>query len=122
MLKISYLSLVLFCAVFVVRGKILQKGQCSTLACVHATATLIEQLDFDIKPCDDFYGFACGNFDVEIRSANKETIINTQASINSNVIEYLMNILLKPLSDSATKLHKLSKKFFNSCSKIGKRF
>ena len=122
MLKISYLSLVLFCAVFVVPGRAVQSDQCYTLACVHASATLIEQLDFNIEPCEDFYGYACGNFDVEIRSADEETTLNTLASISSNVIEYLLNILLKPISDSATKLHKLSRKIFDSCSKIGKRF
>lgn len=119
MVKISCLSLVIFCAVFVRLGSA-KNEQCSTLACIHASATMIELLDEDFPPCDDFYGYACGNFDIEIRSADEETTINTLATVDNNVAEYLFNLLIKDPSDKEKKLHTLSKKFYKSCEKAGK--
>ncbi|CAO1337978.1 unnamed protein product [Diamesa tonsa] len=116
MVKISCLSLVIFCAVFVRLGSA-KNEQCSTLACIHASATMIELLDEDFKPCEDFYGYACGNFDIEIRSADEETTINTLATVDNNVAEYLFNLLIKDPSDNEKKLHTLSKKFYKSCEK-----
>ncbi|CAO1339746.1 unnamed protein product [Diamesa hyperborea] len=116
MVKFSCLSLVIFCAVFVRLGSA-KNEQCSTLACIHASATMIELLDEDFKPCEDFYGYACGNFDIEIRSADEETTINTLATVDNNVAEYLFNLLIKDPSDKEKKLHTLSKKFYKSCEK-----
>lgn len=118
MLKISCLSFVICFTIFVTLGSA-KNEQCSTLACIHASASMIELLDEDFDPCEDFYGYACGNFDIESRSADEETTINTLATIDNNVVEYLLNLLVKPLTDTEPKLHKLSKKFYNSCAKSG---
>lgn len=91
------------------------KDRCSTLSCVHSSATIIQRLNTDVNPCDDFYEYACGTFLEEQHTPDEKSTVNTLAQMTDKLTEYLLTLLLKPSEDNDPKLHKLAKTFFNAC-------
>lgn len=96
------------------------KDQCSTLSCVHSSATIIQRLDASVDPCDDFYQYACGTFLEEQHTPDEKTTVDTIALMSDKLTEYLLTLLTKPLTDEDTKLHKLAKTHFVSCMNTSK--
>ena len=119
MSKILHIILVIYSGFYVLTGA---AEQCTTLSCIHAAATMIEQMEFSIDPCEDFYEYACGNFDLEIRSADEETTINTFAEVENNMVEYLLTLFEDDNKIYTKKLHQLSIHMFKTCVKDGKIF
>jgi hypothetical protein len=39
---------------------------CNTPGCIRAANTLIQNMNSDINPCDDFYQYACGGFEERV--------------------------------------------------------
>jgi hypothetical protein len=39
-----------------------KQKKCSNLSCAHASAVMLQKLNDQLDPCDDFYKFACGDF------------------------------------------------------------
>lgn len=96
------------------------KDRCSTLSCVHSSATIIQKLNTEVDPCDDFYGFACGTFLEEQHTPDEKSTVDTIALMSDKLTEFLLTLLLKPSQEGDPKLHKLAKLFFNSCLDISK--
>lgn len=94
--------------------------RCSTLSCVHSSATIIKNLNTDYNPCDDFYEYACGTFVEEQHTPDEKTTVNTLNTMSDKLTEYLLTLLLKPSDGDEPKLHKLAKSFFDSCQDTGK--
>lgn len=109
------------CTFFAVLSTLITKSiaefdeRCSTLSCVHSSATIIQRLNSDIDPCEDFYEYACGTFLEEQHTPDEKSTVNTLAQMNDKLTEYLLTLLLKPSEDNEPKLHKLAKTFFNAC-------
>lgn len=98
------------------------KDRCSTLSCVHSSATIIQRLDASFDPCEDFYQYACGTFLEEQHTPDEKTTVDTIALMSDKLTEYLLTLLSKPVTDEDSKLHKLAKTFFNSCMDFSKFF
>ena len=95
------------------------EDRCSTLSCVHSSATIIKNLNPEINPCEDFYTYACGTFLEEQHTPDEKSTVNTLNQMNDKLTEYLLTLLLKPSLDNEPKLHKLAKSFFNTCQDTG---
>ncbi|CAO1339723.1 unnamed protein product [Diamesa hyperborea] len=115
MLIKTNLILLLFCALIVDNETLNSGERCSSISCVHASASILERLDLDIDPCDDFYGYACGNFAQEVHTPDEKSTVDTLALMNDKLNEYLLTVLTKPVLDTELKIHKLSKIMFQSC-------
>jgi neprilysin len=97
----------------------LQK-QCSTLSCVHSSAAVIQRLNSQVNPCDDFYEYACGTFLEEQHTPDEKSTVDTISLMSDKLTEYLLTLLLKPSDGSEPKLHKLARMLFNSCLNLSK--
>lgn len=96
------------------------KDRCTNLSCVHSSATILQKLNTNIKPCDDFYTYACGSFMEEQHTPDEKTTVDTFALMSDKLTEYLLTLLLQDPEGDKKKLHKLSRKLFNSCLDSGK--
>lgn len=113
MKKILLVSLLFLAAVTVSSDQI--SKQCSTLSCVHAAATVIQKLNTQVDPCDDFYEFACGSFIEQQHTPDEKSTVDTIALMTDKLTEYLLTLLLKESPEREAKLPKLAKALFNSC-------
>lgn len=120
MLVKTNLILILFCALILVSETLESEERCSSISCVHASATILEKLDLDIDPCDDFYDYACGNFAQEIHTPDEKSTVDTLALMNDKLNEYLLTVLTKSIHNTEPKIHKLCKIMFQSCENVGK--
>ncbi|KAG5674183.1 hypothetical protein PVAND_004166 [Polypedilum vanderplanki] len=95
---------------------ILSKARCSTLSCVHSSALILQKVDLDTKPCDDFYNFACGSYLAEQHTPDEKATVDTLRFMYEQLIEYLLRLFEHP-SESTTsqKIHKYAQNFFDSC-------
>lgn len=125
MLRTKCIVFVLFCALSVrAESPDIEDNnkRCSSLSCVHASASIVDLIDFEIDPCNDFFGYACGNFVEEVYTPDEKTTLDTLSLMNDKLTEYLLTLFSKPILETEPKIHKLSKHMFQSCEKLGKRF
>ena len=118
----------IFCALYVWPGstEIVEnadnKNRCTSLSCVHASASIIDLIETEIDPCNDFYGYACGNFVEEVFTPDEKSTLDTLTLMGDKLTEYLLTLYTKPILDTEPNIHKLSKRMFQSCEKFGKCF
>lgn len=110
---IAITSIFLLSLTFVSASNLVEK--CSTLSCVHASATMITKINYDVDPCEDFYEYACGEFKAEQHTPDEKSSVDTLALMSDKLIEFLLTLLEQPSSDDSSKLHVLARKFYNSC-------
>lgn len=131
MLKTTSFVLVIIGALFVVPGLFEEPGttkisdntkRCSSLSCIHGSASILELLEPKIDPCVNFYEYACGNFVEEVYTPDEKAALDTFSLMSDKLVEYLLTLFSVPRSDTEPKLHQLSKKMFNSCTNSSKLF
>ncbi|CAO1340853.1 unnamed protein product [Diamesa tonsa] len=119
------LVLVIICALFVVPGLFEDpetttisdnRKHCSSLSCIHSSASILELINPEIEPCDDFYDYACGNFVEEVFTPDEKAKLDTFSLMGDKLVEYLLTLFSVPISEKDSNLHRLSKKMFNSCT------
>lgn len=66
---------------------------CSTAACVHSSASLLEKLHIDVDPCEDFYTYACGSFGDELGVPDEKTTTDTLTIIKDRVQEFIFTLV-----------------------------
>jgi membrane metallo-endopeptidase-like protein 1 len=95
---------------------ILSKARCSTLSCVHSSALILQKVNLDTKPCDDFFNFACGSYLAEQHTPDEKATVDTLRFMYEQLIEYLLRLFEHP-SESTTsqKIHKYAQNFFDGC-------
>jgi neprilysin len=88
---------------------------CLTSGCVHAASKMLEQLNEDVEPCDDFYNFACGNFVENTIIPDDKVSVNTFSVISDKLQEQLRTIVTAPVDENEIAPFKNVKKLYLAC-------
>lgn len=103
-----------------------KRGYCTTASCVHAAAVVLDKLNTEIDPCEDFYDYACGNFASDLGVPDEKATIDTLSFVKERVLEYILTFVdpvkATPVDEKASKSRRLSRKFYNSCRNKSKKF
>jgi len=81
---------------------------CTSDDCHRQAESLLSKIDTSVSPCDDFYQFACGNFDHQDSLQFEEM---------RNVRKRLKSIVSEEINENDDKPQKLVKSFYQSCLK-----
>ena len=117
MLIVTILSLLLPSIPFVIRSQRRvhrYRYQCSSLACVSASHRILENLDTNVDPCEDFFTYACGGWLEHHFLVPSET----SESYFKEIYEKNLIVLYELLRDNATRAFAATEKlrtFLNSC-------
>lgn len=96
---------------------------CLTPGCVKAAYSILVNLDQSINPCDDFYEFACGNFEkTRIIPDDKAelTLIGEMTDTLNQQIRTVIEDLMVEEDSSISPSSLLVKNLYSSCINQGK--
>lgn len=66
---------------------------CVTEGCVRAAASVLANMDKSVRPCDDFYGFACGRYVRETRVDDDKTSKSTYSAVEDVLADKVRGLL-----------------------------
>jgi neprilysin len=88
---------------------------CLTPGCIHTASKILSSLDPTVKPCDDFYHFACGKFINETNIPDDKVLVSTFTILDDKLQEQLRSILSKPAKNSEAAPFRLAKELYTKC-------
>uniref|UniRef100_A0A336KWM6 CSON001488 protein n=1 Tax=Culicoides sonorensis TaxID=179676 RepID=A0A336KWM6_CULSO len=101
----------------VIQDGVLQRP-CETDSCMSALCQIRSKIDTNVKACDDFYQFACGNYDRETLIPEDKLSMNVFNHFGDKLIKQIWDLLAEPSSDSEIKPFKQAKQLFGSCMNL----
>uniref|UniRef100_A0A1B6KA34 Peptidase M13 N-terminal domain-containing protein n=1 Tax=Graphocephala atropunctata TaxID=36148 RepID=A0A1B6KA34_9HEMI len=88
---------------------------CKTHACKEAAKQIISYMDTTVKPCDDFYRFACGRF-VDTAEIHSDKVDNsTVTQVDLMVEEQLKSVISEPPRPNEIAPFRSLKRLFSLC-------
>ncbi|XP_026818640.1 neprilysin-2-like [Rhopalosiphum maidis] len=93
---------------------------CHTASCVNTAASIINNMDPSVDPCDDFYQFACGNFIKNTIINDGSNAVTSFSKIHEKVSNELLSLLTEPIQSDEQKPFRMMKLLFKSCMDIEK--
>ena len=106
---------------------------CLSPSCIQTAAQVLQKVDLNIDPCEDFYKFACGNFIKDtvlpqyktsissfsiVRCVFREVFPNNlrfNTCFSDMVDEQLRTLLEKPIKDTDARAFVLVKSIYQAC-------
>ncbi|CAF3701692.1 unnamed protein product [Adineta steineri] len=92
--------------------------QCSSLACISTSHRIIENLDLNIDPCENFYQYACGGWINNHFLTPSETSISYFKEIYKNNLIILYKILQNNSEINSPSIEKLQNYFYSCMNTI----
>lgn len=88
---------------------------CLSSECTHTASTVLGKMKTEIKPCDDFYQFACGNYMAETEIPQDKVGVDTFSEISDTLQEQLKELIAeeRPLTDP--KHFRLPNQLYKAC-------
>ncbi|KAF2884561.1 hypothetical protein ILUMI_21600 [Ignelater luminosus] len=111
------MALVVFSVLLIIFGA--QRGitvlagtnSCNSPTCVRESTRLIQQIDWNVNPCEDFYEFACGKY---LRSNKVDETFNP-ATLIEQTEKDILDLYNEPTKQNEHVLVKSAKKLFKAC-------
>ncbi|EFA03192.1 neprilysin-2 [Tribolium castaneum] len=88
---------------------------CFTPDCVQTAAKVLEKVDLNTSPCQNFYKFACGNFIKNTVLPQSKTSISSFSIVSDMVDEQMRTLLEKPVQDTDARAFVLVKSIYQAC-------
>jgi membrane metallo-endopeptidase-like protein 1 len=88
---------------------------CLTPGCVKAAATILELMDPQVDPCNDFYEFACGTFAKETVIPDHKTYEGSFSIVRDKLNERLRKLFEADTKPDEPKIFQSVRKFYSSC-------
>ncbi|KAB0803953.1 hypothetical protein PPYR_00923 [Photinus pyralis] len=118
--KILILAIVLAIIVVIILGVLLSnksdlrrtESSCNTTACLIEAGNIMQYVDSETDPCDDFYQFACGNFMKRAHGDDSFRFMDRMASKHKRQV---LEVYSEPIVANEPAMVKTAKKLFQSC-------
>lgn len=88
---------------------------CLSPGCVSAANRILELVDTTVRPCDNFFKYACGKFNNNTILTEGDMIIGLVSNAKNNLNRQLYSILNEQIDSKELKYEKLPKLLFQSC-------
>ncbi|CAH2034230.1 unnamed protein product, partial [Iphiclides podalirius] len=88
---------------------------CNTPGCIHTASRLLNNMNDQVDPCDDFYDFACGSFIKNTRIPDDKTSVNTFSIITDQLQEQIRTLLDEPIAKNEPRPFVLAKTLYQAC-------
>lgn len=88
---------------------------CLTKGCILAAARILESINVDVNPCDDFYNFACGNWIQRHVIPEDNAVIGTVSILSEDVSTTIKNVLEASKSAGDTEVIQKARNYYRSC-------
>lgn len=88
-----------------------------TPGCINTASSILNRIDSDVQPCDDFYEFACGKFirDVTVTIPDEKLTVDTFSTIADEIEIQLKTIINEPIRANESRAFILAKRLNASC-------
>ena len=81
---------------------------------------MLSYMDLTADPCDDFYQYACGNWERKNPIPEDKAGFDTFEMLRESLDTVLRDLLLEPDDNETTEAAKKAKDLFTSCMDEGK--
>lgn len=88
---------------------------CLEAGCVKVAASIIDQMDLSVNPCEDFYKFSCGNYEKTHVIPDEKTSLNIFVTLGDELTMKLRQILEEPVSEQEIKVFQQAKELYKTC-------
>lgn len=88
---------------------------CLEPGCIHAASDVLEKMNLDVNPCEDFYEFACGRFVKDTFISDEKTSVNTFVTMRDKLKEQLRKLLEEKISNDDILPFKQAKGLYKAC-------
>lgn len=88
---------------------------CLTAQCIHTASDILRSIDTSVRPCDDFYAFACNSWIKENPIPDGKAMWGTFGKLEQRNQLVIKNVLERPVSSFKSKAEKKAKLYYESC-------
>lgn len=88
---------------------------CLQEPCIHAASEILNSIEFNISPCDDFYGFACNRWIKNNPIPDGKSMWGTFGKLEQRNQLVIKNVLERPITMFKSEAEQKAKKYYESC-------
>lgn len=92
---------------------------CVSPECIRTSSELLQDIDFEIDPCDDFYEFTCGNWDTNHSKSASLNYMDRETGVGNKILHSVRDFLEAKAAVNESKIINQSRIMYHSCMKSG---